>query len=92
MQWYRFLKNLFGRSKYLSILLRKRILDRRDSKNLTLKNIDLPMNDLIKAHKKLISSVKRQMGFSDYGMYWLAFIEGGLTIWLLERIFFHWFK
>ena len=50
------------------------------------------MKDLIRAHKKLISTVKEQMGFSDYGMYWLAFIEGGLTTWLLERIFFHWLK
>ena len=50
------------------------------------------MKDLIRAHKKLILTVKEQMGFSDYGMYWLAFIEGGLTIWLLERIFFHWLK
>ena len=46
------------------------------------------MKGLIQAHKKLISTVKEQMGFSDYGMYWLAFIEGGLTIWLLEKIFF----
>ena len=45
------------------------------------------MKNLIQAHKKLISEVKEQMGLSDYGMYWLAFIEGGLTIWLLERIF-----
>ena len=50
------------------------------------------MKDFIQAHKKIISTVKEQMGFSDYGMYWLAFIEGGLTIWLLERIFFHWLK
>ena len=50
------------------------------------------MKGLIQAHKKLISTVKEQMGFSDYGMYWLAFIEGGLTIWFLERIFFHWLK
>ena len=50
------------------------------------------MKDLIQAHKKLISTVKEQMSLSDYGMYWLAFIEGGLTIWLLERIFFHWLK
>ena len=48
------------------------------------------MKDLIQAHKKLIKTVKEQMGFSDYGMYWLAFLEGGLTIWLLDRIFFHW--
>ena len=45
------------------------------------------MKDLIQAHKKLIKTVKEQMGFSDYGMYWLAFLEGGLTIWLLDRIF-----
>ena len=50
------------------------------------------MKGLIQAHKKLISTVKEQMGFSDYGMYWLAFIEGVLTIGLLERIFFHWIK
>ena len=50
------------------------------------------MKDLIQAHKKLIKTVKVQMGFSDYGMYWLAFLEGGLTIWLLDRIFFHWLK
>ena len=50
------------------------------------------MKDLIQAHKKLINTVKEQMGFSDYRMYWLAFFEGGLTIWLLDRIFFHWLK
>jgi len=50
------------------------------------------MKDLIQAHKKLIKTVKEQMGFSDYSMYWLAFLEGGLTIWLLDRIFFHWLK
>ena len=50
------------------------------------------MKDLIQAHKKLIKTVKEQMGFSDYGMYWLAFLVGGLTIWLLDRIFFHWLK
>ena len=48
------------------------------------------MKNLIQAHKNLIKAVKEQIGLSDYGMYWLAFMEGGLTIWLLERIFFHW--
>ncbi len=50
------------------------------------------MKYLIKSHRKLINTVKEQMGLSDYGMYWLAFFEGGLTIWLLEKIFFHWLK
>jgi len=50
------------------------------------------MKDLIQAHKLLIRNVKEQMGLSDYGMYWLAFIEGGITLWFLERIFFHWLK
>ena len=47
------------------------------------------MNGLIKTHKKLISKFKEDLGLTDYGIYWLAFIEGGLTIWLLERIIFH---
>ena len=31
------------------------------------------MKDLIQAHKKLIKSVKEQMGFSDYGMLLVSF-------------------
>ena len=50
------------------------------------------MRGLIEKHKKLINTVKDQTGLSDYGMYWLAFIEGGLTIWFLERILFHWLR
>ena len=50
------------------------------------------MKELIKAHKNIIRMVKEQMGLSDYGMYWLAFLEGGLTFWLLDRIIFHWLK
>jgi len=72
------------------ILLWKGFFSSRNSA--TLKHIYLLMKDLIQAHKKLIKTVKEQMGFSDYGMYWLAFLEGGLTIWLLDRIFFHWLK
>ena len=71
----------------MSILLRKGFFSSRNAAAL---NIFLLMKDLIQAHKKIIKTVKEQMGFSDYGMYWLAFLEGGLTIWLLDRIFFHW--
>ena len=74
----------------MSILLWKGFFDQRDSAGLN--KFDLLMKDLIQAHKKLIKTVKEQMGFSDYGMYWLSFLEGGLTIWLLDRIFFHWLK
>ena len=73
----------------MPILLREGILNKRKSAGL---EILLFMKDLIQAHKKLIKTVKEQMGFSDYGMYWVAFLEGGLTIWLLDRIFFHWLK
>ena len=73
----------------MSILLWEGILNKRKSAGL---KILIFMKDLIQAHKKLIKTVKEQMGFSDYGMYWLAFLEGGLTIWLLDRIFFHWLK
>ena len=71
------------------ILLWEGILNKRKSAGL---KILFFMKDFIQAHKKLIKTVKEQMGFSDYGMYWLAFLEGGLTIWLLDRIFFHWLK
>ena len=71
------------------ILLREGILNKRKSAVLKILYF---MKDLIQAHKKLIKTVKEQMGFSDYGMYWLAFLEGGLTIWLMDRIFFHWLK
>ena len=74
----------------MSILLWKGFFSPRNSA--ALKHFYLLMKDLIQAHKKLIKTVKEQMGFSDYGMYWLAFLEGGLTIWLLDRIFFHWLK
>ena len=74
----------------MSILLWKGFFSSRNAADL--KNLFLLMKDLIQAHKKLIKTVKEQMGFSDYGMYWLAFLEGGLTIWLLDRIFFHWLK
>ena len=50
------------------------------------------MRDLIEKHKQLIKTVRDQTGLSDYGMYWLAFLEGGLTFWLLDRIIFHWLK
>ena len=73
----------------MSILLWKGFFSSRNAAAL---NFFLLMKDLIQAHKKLIKTVKVQMGFSDYGMYWLAFLEGGLTIWLLDRIFFHWLK
>ena len=48
------------------------------------------MKNIIKAHKNIIRTVKEQFGISEYGMYWLAFIEGGLTIWFFERLIFHW--
>ena len=50
------------------------------------------MKRLIEQHKKLLEMLKVQLGLSEYGMYWLAFLEGGLTIWFLDRLFFHWFK
>ncbi len=74
----------------MSILLWEGFFSSRNSA--ALKQFYFLMKDLIQAHKKLIKTVKEQMGFSDYGMYWLAFLEGGLTIWLLDRIFFHWLK
>ena len=47
------------------------------------------MKSFIKAHKYLIKTLKEQMGFSEYVMYWIAFAEGGLFMWLIDRLFFH---
>lgn len=48
------------------------------------------MKNLIKSHKNIIKTVKDQLGLSEYGMYWIAFLEGGLSFWLIERIIFDW--
>ena len=45
------------------------------------------MNKLIKAHKYIIQTIKEQLGLTDYGIYWLAFLEGGLTVWLIMYYF-----
>ena len=50
------------------------------------------MREIIEKHKKLLKVVKEQTGLSDYGMYWLAFLEGGLTICFLEKILFDWLR
>ncbi len=45
------------------------------------------MKELINSHKNMLRMIKRQMGLSEYGMYWLAFFEGGLSIWFLDKLF-----
>ncbi len=91
MQRSWFFKNLTRRHKNLFNLLWEGVFNQRSPALLKPIIYEL-MKEIIQTHKKIIKTVKDQMGLSDYGMYWLAFIEGGLTIWILERIFFHWLK
>ena len=48
----------------MSILLWEGFFNSRNAA--ALKNLFLLMKDLFQAHKKLIKTVKEQMGFSDY--------------------------
>ena len=50
----------------MSILLWKGFFSSRNAA--ALNHFFLLMKDLIQAHKKLIKTVKEQMGFSDYGL------------------------
>ena len=47
------------------------------------------MKKLIKMHKALIKQVTNKFNLSDYELYWIAFFEGGLTIWIIDRVIFH---
>ena len=44
------------------------------------------MKKLIKWHKSMIERAQKEMGLSNYTMYWMAFIEGALVMWLIMKI------
>ena len=48
------------------------------------------MKKFIDSHKRMLNIIQEQLGLTNYGMYWLAFLEGGLTFWFLEKLIFNW--
>ena len=44
------------------------------------------MKNLIQWHKSMLEKVRKEMGVSDYMMYWMAFLEGALVTWIIMRL------
>ncbi len=41
---------------------------------------------LIKWHKSFVERAQKEMGISNYALYWFGFVEGALVMWLLMKI------
>ena len=41
---------------------------------------------LIKWHKSFVERPKKEMGISNYALYWFGFLEGALVMWLFMKI------
>ena len=46
------------------------------------------MKKLIRWHKETLENAQKEMGISNYLMYWMAFLEGALLMWIFMRIIF----
>ena len=40
---------------------------------------------LIKWHKSFVERAQKEMGISNYALYWFGFIEGTLVMWLIMK-------
>ena len=41
---------------------------------------------LIQWHKSFVERAQKEMGISNYALYWFGFLEGALVMWLLMKI------
>jgi hypothetical protein len=41
---------------------------------------------LIKWHRSFIERAQKEMGISNYALYWFGFLEGALVMWLLMKV------
>ena len=42
---------------------------------------------LIQWHKSFVERAQKEMGISNYALYWFGFLEGALAMWLLTKVF-----
>ena len=42
---------------------------------------------LIQWHKSFIDRAQKEMGISNYALYWFGFLEGALVIWIIMKVF-----
>ncbi|KGG22613.1 MULTISPECIES: hypothetical protein [Prochlorococcus] len=45
------------------------------------------MKKLITWHKSMLERAQKEMGLSNYTLYWMAFFEGALVMWIIMKIF-----
>ena len=41
---------------------------------------------LIQWHKSFVERAQKEMGISNYALYWFGFVEGALVIWILMKV------
>ena len=43
------------------------------------------MNKLIGWHRSFIERAQKQLGISNYALYWFGFLEGALVMWIVFK-------
>ena len=43
--------------------------------------------NLIEWHKSLVERVQKELGISNYALYWFGFLEGNIIMWLIMKVF-----
>ncbi len=41
---------------------------------------------LIRWHKSFVERAQKELGISNYALYWFGFLEGALVMWLIIKI------
>ena len=41
---------------------------------------------IIEWHKSFVERAQKEMGISNYALYWFGFVEGALVMWLMMKI------
>ena len=41
---------------------------------------------LIKWHKLFVERAQKEMGISNYALYWFGFLEGALVMWIIIKV------
>jgi len=41
---------------------------------------------LIQWHKSFVERAQKEMGISNYALYWFGFFEGALVMWILVKV------
>ena len=44
------------------------------------------MNKLFDWHKSFVEKAQKQLGISNYALYWFGFFEGALVMWVIMKL------